>query len=609
MASPQEILDKVKEQGEQVRTLKAEKADAETVKAAVAELLALKKSYKDLTGEDVPAPPKQEKKKKVVQDNTPNLKKAEEKARKKAEKAAKKAAYKQKENADKAPEEDKSSKAQKDANNNDVDTSKDYSEGLYGKMPLIRSKERTNRKLVKVRDITEGKVDQEVWLRARAHNIRVQSAKLCFLTLRDQQFTVQCVLAVNKTNVSKQMVAFMGKTNKESIVDLRVTIKKAPVPIESCSQKNVELHVSEYWVVSDSAPVLPFQIEDAQRSKKEIEENNLGTVGQDVRLDNRIVDLRTTTSQAIFKVQAQICRAFRQILTDDGFVELQFPKILGSVSEGAGANVFSLSYFKKTGFLAQSPQLYKQMAIAGDFDRVFTVGPVFRAEDSNTHRHLCEFTGLDLEMAFQYHYHEVVEKIGETFTGIFKFLRDNCRTEINTVFKQFPNSEFEFCEPALILNYDEAVKMLNDAGVEQGALDDLSTPNEKFLGKLVKAKYHTDFYILDKFPIAVRPFYTMPDPNNPDYSNSYDMFMRGEEILSGAQRIHDPEYLSERISLYGDGSLKPDDFRDYIDAFKYGCPPHAGGGIGLERVTMLYLGLGNIRMTSLFPRDPKRLTP
>lgn len=148
--------------------------------------------------------------------------------------------------------------------------------------------------------------------------------------------------------------------------------------------------------------------------------------------------------------------------------------------------------------------------------------------------------------------------------------------------------------------------MLNDAGVEQGELDDLSTPNEKFLGKLVKQKYHTDFYILDKYPLAVRPFYTMPDPNNIEYSNSYDMFMRGEEILSGAQRIHDPEYLAERITAYG---ARPEDFKDYIDSFKYGCPPHAGGGIGLERVTMLYLGLGNIRHCSLFPRDPKRLTP
>ena len=161
-------------------------------------------------------------------------------------------------------------------------------------------------------------------------------------------------------------------------------------------------------------------------------------------------------------------------------------------------------------------------------------------------------------------------------------------------------------KPFRFPHFEEGVRMLNEAGVEQGLTDDLSTPNEKFLGKLVKAKYHTDFYILDKFPLDVRPFYTMPDPTDERWSNSYDMFMRGEEILSGAQRIHEPEYLAERIVAYG---ADPKDFKDYIDAFKYGCPPHAGGGIGLERVTMLYLGLGNIRHASLFPRDPKRLTP
>ena len=454
--SEQELLDKVAQQGEQVRTLKAEKADAAAVKAAVAVLLDLKKQYKDLTGNDVPAPKQESKKKKekVVQDNTPNLKKQEEKARKKAEKAAKKAQHKaaakgndaDENNNAKSPQQSKKSESAPAA-----DLTKDYSEGLYGKFPMIRSKSKVERKLTKVRDISVKNEGQEIWIRGRAHKIREQSASLCFVTLREQQFTIQCVIAVNKTNISKQMVSFVGSVSKECIIDLRCTISKAPKPIESCTQNLVELQVSEFWVVSEAAPVLPFQIEDAQRSKAEIEKEGLSTVGQDVRLDNRILDLRTTTSQAIFRTQAAICKAFRQILTDDGFVELQFPKLLGSVSEGQGANVFSLEYFKRTAYLAQSPQLYKQMAIAGDFDRVFTVGPVFRAEDSNTHRHLCEFTGLDLEMAFNYHYHEVVEKIGETFTGIFKHLRDHCQTEVSTVFKQFPNSEFEFCEPALIL--------------------------------------------------------------------------------------------------------------------------------------------------------------
>lgn len=278
-------------------------------------------------------------------------------------------------------------------------------------------------------------------------------------------------------------------------------------------------------------------------------------------------------------------------------------------------------------YLAQSPQLYKQMAIAADFDKVFTVGAVFRAEDSNTHRHLTEFVGLDLEMAFKYHYHEVLHTIGNTFTAIFKGLRDNYSREIEAVGQQFKVEPFKFLEPPLILQFSEGVAMLREAGIETGDEEDLSTPNEKLLGRLVKAKYDTDFYILDKFPLAIRPFYTMPDPNNPIYSNSYDMFMRGEEIMSGAQRIHDSEYLIERAKHHGIGeSIDCSSAEDlililfhsltdtskiaaYIDAFRYGCPPHAGGGIGMERVVMLYLGLDNIRKTSMFPRDPKRLTP
>jgi len=328
-------------------------------------------------------------------------------------------------------------------------------------------------------------------------------------------------------------------------------------------------------------------------------------VNQDTKLDNRIIDLRTTTNQAIYKLQAAVCRLFREHLNGKGFNEIHTPKIISAASEG-GANVFKVSYFKGSAYLAQSPQLYKQMCIAADFDRVYTIGGVFRAEDSNTHRHLTEFVGLDLEMAFKEHYHEVVQTIGDLFIHIFKGLRDEYQTEIETVNKQFPSEPFKFLEPALVLKFPDAIKMLREAGVEIADDEDLSTPNEKFLGKLVRAKYDTDFYILDKYPLAVRPFYTMPDPENIMYSNSYDMFMRGEEILSGAQRIHDPEYLTERVKACG---VNPEDIKSYIDSFRYGCPPHAGGGIGLERVLMLYLALGNVRKTSMFPRDPKRVTP
>jgi nondiscriminating aspartyl-tRNA synthetase len=354
--------------------------------------------------------------------------------------------------------------------------------------------------------------------------------------------------------------------------------------------------------VSAAIPRLPLLIEDASRPASEEE---LAKVNLDTRLDNRILDLRTVTNQAIFRIEAGVCKLYRDTLDGFGFVEIHTPKIISAASEG-GANVFEVTYFKRSAYLAQSPQLYKQMAICADFEKVYTIGSVFRAEDSNTHRHMTEFIGLDIEMAFSYHYHEVVKVIGDVFVQIFKGLEEKYGDEVNTVYRQFPAEPFKYLDPSLVLTYTEGVQMLRDNGVEMGDDEDLSTPNEKFLGRLVKAKYGTDFYILDKYPLAVRPFYTMPDANNPKYSNSYDMFMRGEEILSGAQRVHDPEFLTERALHHG---IDLEKIKAYIDSFRYGAPPHAGGGIGLERVTMLYLGLDNVRKASMFPRDPKRLTP
>lgn len=307
--------------------------------------------------------------------------------------------------------------------------------------------------------------------------------------------------------------------------------------------------------------------------------------------------------------------------------------------------MFTVSYFKESAYLAQSPQLYKQMAIAADFDKVFTVGAVFRAEDSNTHRHLTEFVGLDLEMAFKYHYHEVLNTIGDTFTKMFKGLRDNYAKEIDAVSQQYKVEPFKFLEPPLKLEFYQGVAMLREAGVEMGDEDDMSTPNEKLLGRLIKAKYDTDFYMLDKFPLAIRPFYTMPDPKNP-VSWNFDFFFKFcfifmfffSEIFQFLRYVYegrrDSFWRSENswswifdekswTSCYwwviflgfSETSILTWLFSDttkiasYIEAFRFGCPPHAGGGIGMERVVMLYLGLDNIRKTSMFPRDPKRITP
>uniref|UniRef100_R4G997 Aspartate--tRNA ligase, cytoplasmic n=1 Tax=Anolis carolinensis TaxID=28377 RepID=R4G997_ANOCA len=508
----------------------------------------------------------------------------------------------------------------------------DYAKERYGVLPLIQSQDKPDRVLVRVKDLTGEKADEVVWVRGRVHTSRAKG-KQCFLVLRQQQFNVQALVAVGD-HASKQMVKFAAKEspqqkpisqddqspwnelillpspcfhgiNKESIVDIEGVVRKVPHKIGGCTQQDVELHVQRIYVISLAEPRLPLQLDDAIRPEVDGEEEGRATVNQDTRLDNRVIDLRTCTSQAVFRLQSGICQLFRETLIQKGFVEIQTPKIISAASEG-GANVFTVSYFKSNAYLAQSPQLYKQMCICADFDKVFCIGPVFRAEDSNTHRHLTEFVGLDIEMAFNYHYHEVVDEIADTMVQIFKGLQERFQTEIQTVSKQFPCEPFKFLEPTLRLEFPEALAMLREAGVEMGDEDDLSTPSEKLLGRLVKEKYDTDFYILDKYPLAVRPFYTMPDPKNPKTSNSYDMFMRGEEILSGAQRVHDPQLLTERAMHHG---IDLEKIKAYIDSFRFGAPPHAGGGIGLERVTMLYLGLSNVRQTSMFPRDPKRLTP
>ncbi|XP_064471090.1 aspartate--tRNA ligase, cytoplasmic-like isoform X2 [Ornithodoros turicata] len=471
-------------------------------------------------------------------------------------------------------------------------------------MEMLQSKERMDRNLARVKDLTPELANQSIWIRGRLHTSRAKG-KQCFFVLRQQQYTVQCLVAMSET-VSKAMVKFCAAVTKESLLDVCGMVRCSPQKIEGCTQQEVELHIEQLFVVSAAEPRLPLQVEDAARPETEDDTDTLNIrVNQDTRLDNRVLDLRTPANQAIYRLQGGVCSLFRESLATRGFVEIHTPKIISAASEG-GANVFEVSYFKGSAYLAQSPQLYKQMAIAADFEKVFTIGAVFRAEDSNTHRHLCEFVGLDLEMAFNYHYHEVLDVIGQMFVDIFKGLRDRFADEIAAVNRQYPAPPFQFLEPSLRLEYPEAVAMLREAGVEMDDEEDLSTPNEKLLGRLVKAKYDTDFYILDKYPLKVRPFYTMPHPHSQKYSNSYDMFMRGEEILSGAQRIHDPEFLTKRAKEHG---IDLEKIKAYIDSFRYGAPPHAGGGIGLERVTMLYLGLDNIRKASMFPRDPKRLTP
>ncbi|XP_061364755.1 aspartate--tRNA ligase 2, cytoplasmic [Gastrolobium bilobum] len=456
----------------------------------------------------------------------------------------------------------------------------------------------------------DGSLENEVVLiRGRAQTIRPVGKKMAFLVIRQHGFTVQCLVQAQPDSVSPQMVKYAAALSRESIVDVEGVVTIPAEPIRGTSQQ-VEVQVKKLYCINRSVPTLAFNLEDAARSEMEIERalqagEQLVRVNQDTRLNNRVLDLRTAANYNIFRMQSRVATEFRNFLLSEGFIEIFTPKLIAGSSEG-GASVFRLDYKGQPACLAQSPQLHKQMAICADFGRVFEVGPVFRAEDSYTHRHLCEFRGLDAELEIKYHYSEVMDIVDRLFIAIFDGLNKNCQKEMEAVRSQYPFEPLKYLRSTLRLTYEEGVQMLKDAGIEIEPFGDLNTEAERRLGQLVLEKYGTEFFILHRYPLAVRPFYTMPCWDNSTYSNSFDVFIRGEEIISGAQRIHDPVLLEQRAEACG---IDVRTISTYIDAFRYGAPPHGGFGAGLERVGMLFCGLNNIRKTSLFPRDPLRLAP
>lgn len=491
----------------------------------------------------------------------------------------------------------------------------------FGTYRVIQSKcppEGSGRSFVHIAELDDVTVGSEVWLRARVHKA-VFTAQVAFLTLRKGLDTVQAVLE------GKELLKWGRKNlSTESIVDVNAVVNTPEGGrVDKCSVGTVELGVTRLYIVSRAEDTLPLTLDDAARpvvedqvdvdvdvDVKEAEKSqSRPRVTRDTRLDARFVDLRAPPHGSLMRVQSGVCQLFRDFLLSQRFMEIHSPKLIAGASEG-GSDVFALNYFERQACLAQSPQLYKQMAICSDFQRVFEIGPVFRAEKSDTHRHLCEFTGLDLEMEIFEHYNEILDVLDGLFVAIFDGLERRYGKELAVVRSKWDVPKFRYWsgKANLRLKWPEAIAMLREHGVEIGDFEDLNTEKEKLLGRLVREKYDTDFFMLTHFPSAIRPFYTMVDPVDPRYSNSYDLFMRGEEIVSGAQRIHDVELLTVRATaMLGEAGIAS--IKDYVDAFRFGAPPHGGAGIGLERVVMLYLGIENIRECSLFPRDPQRLTP
>jgi aspartyl-tRNA synthetase len=352
------------------------------------------------------------------------------------------------------------------------------------------------------------------------------------------------------------------------------------------------------------------------------------------------MDIRTPATNAIFRLQSRIGQYFREFLLDGDFIEIHSPKIIGTTAgEGGGFNVFKLDYFGRPAYLARSPQLYHQMALQGDLERVFEVAPVFRADPATTHRHLTEFVGLHVEMRISEHYFEVLDAAEELFHFMFSKIAVNCPVELAAVNTQYPFEPLVWQMPEakmaelgvgviadgkeatdvyggragnstsrlLRLPFSGAIDLLNSVvDTKLQHTDDIDTVSGKILGKLVKARYGTDFYICDRLPLYQRSFHTMPAPDDARFSNSYKMFLRGEEISSGGQRVHCSRLLEKRAAEMG---VALHTMKYYIDSFRLGAWPHGGFGVGLERLAMMYLGLRNVRLTSMFPRDPHRLAP
>ncbi|OYT41238.1 aspartate--tRNA(Asn) ligase [Candidatus Pacearchaeota archaeon ex4484_26] len=408
-----------------------------------------------------------------------------------------------------------------------------------------------------------------IMLKGWVHELR-DLAKIKFILLRDSSGIIQCVVK------DKKLFKEFAKLTLETVVQLEGKVRKAKIKSEQ-ALKNVEVEVSKIKILN-KAEKLPILV-----NEKTI------TTGLSKRLDYRTLDIRKPKINAIFKIQSTIAHAFREFFYNQGFTEIQTPGIISSASEG-GTELFPLQYFEKKAYLAQSPQLYKQL-IAISLEKVFLTIPVWRAEKHNTTRHLNEVLQLDIEVAFADEF-VVMKYLEEVVRYIVKkVLQENKKElEILGIKLQVPKAKY--------LTYKEAIKVLQRHNIKIKYGDDLEPEAEKKLCKIYKG-----IVFVYEWPQTLKPFYIWPKDK---VSGGFDALYEGIEIASGGQRIHIPEILIKQLKSKG---LNPKDFKWYIDAFRYGAPKHAGWSIGLERLTMAICKLDNIREACLFPRDRERITP
>lgn len=419
-------------------------------------------------------------------------------------------------------------------------------------------------------------LNKQAVLHGSVHRIRKMSG-FSFLILRTADSLIQCILEPEKCRIE-------GLLKEEACIRAEATVTEEPR-----SRTGWELHLTEIKVLSSPEAEMPVVIHG-----KEIDAS-LETI-----LDYRPLTLRNEKQRAVFKIQEGLCRGFRNFLEQEQFTEIHTPKIVYQGAEG-GANIFHLDYFGKDAYLAQSPQFYKQMMV-GVYERVFEIGPVFRAEKHDTARHLNEYTGVDFEMGYIDGFEELCRMEEAMIRHALEALPEICPEELKLLQVRIPQvSSIPF------VRFHEAKERI--AGKYHRPIrerEDLDPEEEKLLCQLVEEETGSEFVFVTHYPTAKRPFYAMEDEENPQVTKSFDLLFRGLEVTTGGQRIHD--YAAQLAKMKARG-MDPEQFESYLQIHKHGMPPHGGLGMGLERFTARLLEQDNVRRACLFPRDIHRIAP
>ncbi|MEM1578587.1 MAG: aspartate--tRNA(Asn) ligase [Archaeoglobaceae archaeon] len=422
-------------------------------------------------------------------------------------------------------------------------------------------------------ELSSEKDGEEVSVAGWVHEVR-DLGGIIFIILRDREGFIQ--ITIPRKIANQDIFRKAKKITRESVVKVEGFIKK-----EEKAPNGFEIIPKSLEVLSESSAPLPLEVTEKVPADL------------DTRLDNRFMDLRRPRIAAIFRIKSQVVQSVRDFLSKEGFIEVQTSKIVSTATEG-GTELFPISYFEKEAFLNQSPQLYKQILMSAGFEKVFEIGPIFRAEEHNTTRHLNEATSIDIEMSFTDH--EGVMKVLERLIAkVYEDVVSKCAKFLEILELKLEVPEVPFPR----ITYSEAIEIVSKTHeIPWG--EDLDLQALKTLGAEIGG-----LYFITEWPTKIKPFYVMSFEDE-RISKSFDLMHRYIELASGAQREHRYEKLVENIKSKG---LSPESFEFYLKAFRYGMPPHAGWGLGLERLVMAMLDLGNIREAMLFPRDRIRLSP